>query len=201
MRANSLRGASASRIAAQLEELGITCEESQWLPEEFVRLSSVQPILKAGLLEQGQCTVKHCLCTAVSVVQSMHFLCLCHPRGPNTAAPAVANTLEWQLIGSLQIAYHLRVLYSRSAGLQVQDEAAGLVVAMLDPQPGEAILDACAAPGGKTLFISARMKNKVWPALLLMDIPLQIHLLFIQLPLVSPCGISCTAVMTSLAQK
>ena len=94
--------------------------------------------------------------------------------GAQIAALANANTLEWQLTGSLQIAYHLGVLYSRSAGLQVQDEAAGLVVAMLDPQPGEAILDACAAPGGKTLFISARMKNKVWPALLLMDLPLQI---------------------------
>lgn len=42
-------------------------------------------------------------------------------------------------------------------GLQVQDEAAGLVVALLDPQPGESILDACAAPGGKTLFAAARM--------------------------------------------
>lgn len=40
---------------------------------------------------------------------------------------------------------------------QVQDEAAGLVVAVLDPQPGEAVLDCCAAPGGKTLFAAARM--------------------------------------------
>jgi 16S rRNA (cytosine967-C5)-methyltransferase len=40
---------------------------------------------------------------------------------------------------------------------QVQDEAAGLVVAMLDPQAGEKILDCCAAPGGKTLFAAARM--------------------------------------------
>lgn len=44
---------------------------------------------------------------------------------------------------------------------QVQDEAAGLVVAMLDPQPGEAILDTCAAPGGKALFAAARMLGKV----------------------------------------
>jgi len=43
---------------------------------------------------------------------------------------------------------------------QVQDEAAGLVVAMLDPQPGEKILDCCAAPGGKTLFAAARMKKQ-----------------------------------------
>ena len=50
--------------------------------------------------------------------------------------------------------------------MQVQDEAAGLVVALLDPQPGEAVLDACAAPGGKTLFAAARMNNQVRSRLL-----------------------------------
>lgn len=44
--------------------------------------------------------------------------------------------------------------------LRVQDEAAGLVVALLAPQPGEALLDACAAPGGKTLFSAARMQAR-----------------------------------------
>jgi 16S rRNA (cytosine967-C5)-methyltransferase len=42
----------------------------------------------------------------------------------------------------------------------VQDEAAGLVVAMLDPQPGETVLDACAAPGGKALLAAARMRGR-----------------------------------------
>ena len=41
----------------------------------------------------------------------------------------------------------------------VQDEAAGLVVRLLDPQPGETILDACAAPGGKSLYAAARLQN------------------------------------------
>ena len=51
--------------------------------------------------------------------------------------------------------------------MQVQDEAAGLVVALLDPQPGDNILDACAAPGGKTLFMAARMQGRVsWRVLL-----------------------------------
>jgi len=44
---------------------------------------------------------------------------------------------------------------------QVQDEAAGLVVAVgLDPQPGEAVLDVAAAPGGKALYAAARMGGK-----------------------------------------
>ena len=42
---------------------------------------------------------------------------------------------------------------------QVQDEAAGLVVALLDPKPGDTILDCCAAPGGKALFAASRMRG------------------------------------------
>ncbi|RUA00410.1 MAG: 16S rRNA (cytosine(967)-C(5))-methyltransferase RsmB [Deltaproteobacteria bacterium] len=42
---------------------------------------------------------------------------------------------------------------------QVQDEAAQLVTFILDPQPGEKILDACAGLGGKTGHIAQKMKN------------------------------------------
>ena len=49
-------------------------------------------------------------------------------------------------------------------GAQVQDEAAGLVVAALDPLPGERVLDCCAAPGGKALFAAARMQGQVGSA-------------------------------------
>lgn len=37
----------------------------------------------------------------------------------------------------------------------VQDAAAAMAVRLLDPQPGEYVLDLCAAPGGKTLQIAA----------------------------------------------
>ena len=42
----------------------------------------------------------------------------------------------------------------------VHDASAGLVVRLLDPQPNENILDACAAPGGKTCQIAQRMGDK-----------------------------------------
>jgi 16S rRNA (cytosine967-C5)-methyltransferase len=42
----------------------------------------------------------------------------------------------------------------------IQDEASQLVTSILDPRPGERILDACAAPGTKTTHIAQRMKNE-----------------------------------------
>jgi 16S rRNA (cytosine967-C5)-methyltransferase len=42
----------------------------------------------------------------------------------------------------------------------VQDPGTLLAVRQLDPQPGETILDLCAAPGGKTTYIAQRMGNR-----------------------------------------
>ncbi|MEZ6067312.1 MAG: transcription antitermination factor NusB [Planctomycetaceae bacterium] len=39
----------------------------------------------------------------------------------------------------------------------VQDESAQAAVELLDPQPGERILDLCAAPGGKATYIAERL--------------------------------------------
>jgi len=42
----------------------------------------------------------------------------------------------------------------------VQDEAAQLIGMMVAPEPGEAVLDACAAPGGKATHLAELMKNQ-----------------------------------------
>jgi 16S rRNA (cytosine967-C5)-methyltransferase len=43
---------------------------------------------------------------------------------------------------------------------QVQDESSMLVAHVLDPQPGELVMDVCSAPGGKTTHIAELMMNK-----------------------------------------
>ncbi len=43
---------------------------------------------------------------------------------------------------------------------QVQDISAGLAVALLDPHPGERILDLCSAPGGKTTQMAIAMQDQ-----------------------------------------
>ncbi|CAI5985067.1 unnamed protein product [Closterium sp. NIES-65] len=41
----------------------------------------------------------------------------------------------------------------------VQDESAGLVVKVLAPQPGETVVDCCAAPGGKAMYAAGLMQG------------------------------------------
>jgi len=48
----------------------------------------------------------------------------------------------------------------RDGWFYIQDPSTLLAVVKLDPQPGETILDFCAAPGGKTTFIAQLMNNQ-----------------------------------------
>jgi 16S rRNA (cytosine967-C5)-methyltransferase len=45
----------------------------------------------------------------------------------------------------------------RDGWFAVQDQASAFVVETLDPRPGDRVLDACAAPGGKTAFAACRV--------------------------------------------
>ncbi len=46
-----------------------------------------------------------------------------------------------------------------NGSLSVQGRGSGAIVELLNPQPGETILDVCAAPGTKTRYIAERMNN------------------------------------------
>ncbi|MBE2281626.1 MAG: 16S rRNA (cytosine(967)-C(5))-methyltransferase RsmB [Ignavibacteriaceae bacterium] len=50
--------------------------------------------------------------------------------------------------------------YFQEGYFNVQDESAGIACKLLDPKPGERVLDLCAAPGGKSAFIADLMDNK-----------------------------------------
>jgi 16S rRNA (cytosine967-C5)-methyltransferase len=53
-----------------------------------------------------------------------------------------------------------RIPRFREGWFQVQDESSQLVGHIMDPKPGERILDACAAPGGKTTHLAQLMGNR-----------------------------------------
>jgi len=71
------------------------------------------------------------------------------------------NWIEEELIFELENHPPLAQMPSFQQGLfYVQDPSTLLAVQALEPQPGQAILDWCAAPGGKTTFIAQRLQNR-----------------------------------------
>jgi 16S rRNA (cytosine967-C5)-methyltransferase len=46
----------------------------------------------------------------------------------------------------------------------VQDQSTSFPVALIDPKPGETILDVCSAPGGKTVLLAEKGENEVYVA-------------------------------------
>lgn len=50
--------------------------------------------------------------------------------------------------------------YFAKGYFNIQDESAGLACKLLDPQPGEKVIDLFAAPGGKTAFIAHLMRDE-----------------------------------------
>jgi len=65
--------------------------------------------------------------------------------------------------------HHIPGLPGFRAGLfAVQDEASQMAGILLDPQPGERVLDTCAAPGGKATHLAQLMDNR--GELLAMDV-------------------------------
>ncbi len=77
------------------------------------------------------------------------------------AEGVVCEASKWTPEGILCHEYPaLSTLQSLKSGLyQVQDESSMLVAHVLQPRPGEIILDACGAPGGKSTHIAALMNN------------------------------------------
>ena len=71
------------------------------------------------------------------------------PEGPDWGAPGPANAL-----GPGRHPHQAAGLY------YLQDPSAMVVAEMLDPQPGERVLDLAAAPGGKATHIASLMRNE-----------------------------------------
>jgi 16S rRNA (cytosine967-C5)-methyltransferase len=120
-----------------IEELGI--EETEQLCQAYDRTPSID--LRVNTLTTDRDTVLTALQNANISVKPIEHL----PQGLRLQGA----------IGAID-----RLPGYLDAWWTVQDASAQLVTHLLDPQPGETIIDACAAPGGKTTHIAELMADR-----------------------------------------
>jgi len=81
-------------------------------------------------------------------------------RGAETERPAWLKPTDWPGYFEVEAGHWGSVEPLLADGkLYLQDPATRLAVELLAPQSGEAVLDACAAPGGKSLLIADTIKQ------------------------------------------
>jgi NOL1/NOP2/sun family putative RNA methylase len=85
------------------------------------------------------------------------------PEELRAELPVRLEPVSWCPAG-FHVPYQARLgssLWHALGVIYMQEASAMAVVMMLDPQPGERVLDLCAAPGGKTTQIAAQMRHGV----------------------------------------
>jgi 16S rRNA (cytosine967-C5)-methyltransferase len=101
------------------------------------------------------------LCVRVNTLRVTADALLAKWREAGIEAGPVSRSTSQQPMFELRGACALERLPGFAEGaFYVQDPSTLLAVELLDPQPGERVLDVCAAPGGKTTLMAAMMKDR-----------------------------------------
>lgn len=89
-------------------------------------------------------------------ISSGDFLTLC--RASDIVAEGIGDSDRFFSINKNAYLLLQHDLF-QSGAFSFQDRGAGMLVELLDPQPGETILDVCAAPGTKALYLAELVGN------------------------------------------
>lgn len=141
------------QIENEVERISKTTSMPVWIMEELLQSNSLERVKK--ICEASHIRPK--LCIRVNVLKT-------NPKRLKEELKVLGIKVEDGEIENflfLEGAKNIESLHTFQEGkFTVQDEAAGLIVKVLNPQPKEKILDACSSPGGKTTFMAEMMKNQ-----------------------------------------
>lgn len=137
----------ASQIADPVEKLAVETSHPRWLIERWTRSFG---IAEAEALARANNRVPP---TALRLVRGdfADFENQLIAAGGQVESSKVAED-AWRVSGATSL---LRELAAQGV-IYLQDEASQLVAQTVEVQPGERVLDLCAAPGGKTTLIAQR---------------------------------------------
>lgn len=143
--------------------------DSQKYPVQYLAIHYAFPewLIKMWLADYGQVeTEKICEALNKRAIVCGRYNSLRGER-EETQALLLKEGFEIQPGQLLEEAFYLKKVNSlqNSTSFQegrwtVQDESAMLVAHVVQPQPGQKILDMCSAPGGKSMHMAALMQNK-----------------------------------------
>ncbi len=136
------------------EYLALSAFHPQWLVKRWIKAFGYEECEKLCAFDNEEPVLS--LRTNILRTKREELLKLLREAGAE--AEASRWTPEGILCGSHG---SLDALMPLQQGLcQVQDESSMLVAHIVDPQPGEFLIDCCAAPGGKTTHLAERMGDK-----------------------------------------
>ena len=136
-----------------IRDLAIRWSHPTWLTRRYVQRFGRNEALRLLQCNNKSPTYSIRVCRTRANVQEL--LDELNSKGVTLhASPSLEDYFCVDSLGPL-----IRQGYMDRGQCAVHDESAGLVVELLNPKPGETILDACAAPGGKATAIACRMRG------------------------------------------
>ena len=136
-----------------IRDLAIQWSHPTWLTRRYVSRFGAQEAEQ--LLQHNNTTPQYSIRVNQLKTSSSQLIDQLTDRGISvTHSELLDDYLRVQSIGPV-----IREGYLDHGLCSVHDESAGLVVKLLDPQRGETLLDACAAPGGKALAAASKVQG------------------------------------------
>ncbi|WP_408010937.1 16S rRNA (cytosine(967)-C(5))-methyltransferase RsmB [Pseudalkalibacillus sp. A8] len=144
---------SVGSIADHRLQLAIECSHPEWLVGRWIDQFGEERT-------REMCTVNNTPPSVTARVNRLkHSVEVAIERLKNESVEAEPSKLAPDGIRILSGNLPKSNVYE-SGALTIQDESSMLVGYALDPQPDDRVLDACAAPGGKTTHLAERMGNQ-----------------------------------------
>ncbi|MED3656792.1 16S rRNA (cytosine(967)-C(5))-methyltransferase RsmB [Bacillus velezensis] len=154
LRSLQREGASSfAEIEDPVLRLSTETSHPEWLVKEWVEaygFEAAEKICRIHLIPPKQTLrVNHIKSDRETVLNEME----------NAGLEAEAGDLSPDAIKLLKGSI-ANTAFFQNGRVSIQDESSMLVARALDPKPGETVLDACAAPGGKSAHIAELMENE-----------------------------------------
>ncbi len=141
-----------NEISNENERLAIRTSHPLWLVDKWVKqfgFSETEKMCEANLIPPSQTARVNQMKVGVNdLIEQLNA----------NDIPVERGDLSEDAIKGLKGNLALTEAFTEG-NLTIQDESSMLVARALNPQPGELILDACAAPGGKSTHIAERMQG------------------------------------------